>query len=91
MGGVLVAVLTYNRLHDTLACLDAGRQLEGPVGAIVALDNGSTDGPPEAIRRAFPEVQVRELGGQPGLRGGEQSGPPHGAGAGDGRGVPPEQ
>ncbi|WP_322800962.1 glycosyltransferase family 2 protein [Thermoflexus sp.] len=62
MGGVLVAVLTYNRLHDTLACLESVRQLEGPVGAIVALDNGSTDGTPEAIRRAFPEVQVWELG-----------------------------
>jgi GT2 family glycosyltransferase len=70
VGGILVAVLTYNRLHDTLACLESMRRLEGPVEAIVALDNGSTDGTPEAIRRAFPEVEVWELGGNLGYAAG---------------------
>jgi len=63
VGGVLIAILTYNRLHDTLACLESVRRLEGPVESILVLDNGSTDGTPEVIRRAFPEVEVRELGG----------------------------
>ncbi len=61
MSGILVAILTYNRLHDTLACLESVRRMEGPVADIMVLDNGSSDGTPDAIRRAFPEVQVREL------------------------------
>ncbi len=62
MDGILIAILTHNRLRDTLSCLESVRRLEGPVEAIVVLDSGSTDGTPEAVRRLFPEIQVRELG-----------------------------
>lgn len=70
MSGILVAVLTYNRLHDTIACLESLRRLEGPVAAILVLDSGSTDGTPEAVRRAFPEVQVWALGANRGYAAG---------------------
>ena len=70
MGGILVAILTHNRLPDTLACLDSVRRLEGPVEAVVVLDSGSTDGTPEVVRRSFPEVQVLELGGNRGYAAG---------------------
>ncbi|HXF68622.1 MAG TPA: glycosyltransferase family 2 protein, partial [Thermoflexus sp.] len=70
MSGILVAVLAYNRLQDTLACLESVRRLEGPVEAVVVLDNGSTDGTPDAVRRAFPEVQVLELGANQGYAAG---------------------
>ncbi|MER3399636.1 MAG: glycosyltransferase family 2 protein [Thermoflexus sp.] len=62
MAGILVAILAHNRRHDTLACLESVRRLEGPVAQVLVLDNGSTDGTPEAVRRAFPEVLVCELG-----------------------------
>ncbi|MCS6962454.1 glycosyltransferase family 2 protein [Thermoflexus sp.] len=61
MSGILVAILTYNRLPDTIACLESVRRLEGPVEGVLVLDNDSTDGTPQAIRRAFPEVQIWEL------------------------------
>ncbi len=70
MSGILIAVLTYNRLQDTLACLESVRRLEGPVEAVVVLDNGSTDGTPDAVRQAFPEVHVQELGGNRGYAAG---------------------
>jgi GT2 family glycosyltransferase len=46
-------VVTWNRRDDTSACLDSLRGLD-----VVCVDNGSTDGTPEAVERGHPEVEL---------------------------------
>jgi hypothetical protein len=50
-------VLSWNGREDTLACLESLRGLP-----VVCVDNGSTDGSPEAVRERFPEVELVETG-----------------------------
>jgi len=50
---VAVVVLSWNRREDTLACL---RSLAGEPASVVVVDNGSSDGSAEAVRREFPEA-----------------------------------
>ncbi len=52
---VTVVVATRDRIRDLRTTLP---RHEGPV---ILVDNGSTDGTPEAVRREFPEVRVVEL------------------------------
>lgn len=55
---VACVILNTNRREDTLACLGslAASTYEGRT--VIVLDNASSDGSPEAIRAAFPEVEV---------------------------------
>ena len=50
---VAVVVLSWNRREDTLACL---RSLAGEPASVVVVDNASSDGSAEAVRREFPEA-----------------------------------
>lgn len=55
---VSVIVLSHNRKEETLMCLQSiAEQDYGPM-EILVLDNASTDGSPEAITRAFPDVRM---------------------------------
>lgn len=58
---VFTLILNTNRRADTLACLASLAAGSYPHNTVVVLDNASTDGSPEAIRAAFPAVQVVAL------------------------------
>jgi GT2 family glycosyltransferase len=70
-------VLSWNGREDTLACLRSLRELDDADTAIVCVDNGSSDGSPEAIRERFPDVDLVENGANLGFSGGNNAGIRH--------------
>ena len=48
---VTIVILNWNRVADTLECLDSLARMDYSSFTIVVVDNGSTDGSPEAIER----------------------------------------
>lgn len=61
VGGSRAAILlaSYNRVRQTLACLQSLRQCHWPSGvsySVFLVDDGSTDGTPEAVAQLYPEV-----------------------------------
>lgn len=48
---VTIVILNWNREADTLECLDSVARLTYPAFSVVLVDNGSTDGSPDAIER----------------------------------------
>lgn len=57
---VAVIILNWNGLDDTLACLHSVSQIRYEALNIIVVDNGSTDGSAEAIRTAYPDIQLIE-------------------------------
>jgi GT2 family glycosyltransferase len=57
-GHVVIIVVSWNGLKDTLHCLTALRKLTYADRRVVLVDNGSQDGTAAAVRRYFPEVHV---------------------------------
>lgn len=55
---VAVIVLNCNGRVDTLECLYSLTGLTYPNYEVIVVDNGSTDGSPEAIRDAFPVIRL---------------------------------
>ena len=55
---VYVVTLNWNRREDTLTCLHSLQQLAYPAYRLLVIDNGSSDGSVEAIRREFPAAEV---------------------------------
>lgn len=55
---VVVGTLTWNQKSDVLKCLGTLAQLDYPNYEIVVVDNGSTDGTAEAVRKEFPLVHL---------------------------------
>ncbi len=55
---VVIVVVTWNGLRDTLVCLVTLRRLDYADYQVVLVDNASQDGTLETIRRCFPEVEV---------------------------------
>jgi GT2 family glycosyltransferase len=55
---VVIVVVTWNGLQDTVVCLMALRQLDYAPKQIVLVDNGSQDGTPGVVRRYFPEIHL---------------------------------
>lgn len=55
---ILVSILNWNGIDDTLACLAPFNWLEmTPIDCLV-LDNGSSDDPSAIIKREFPHVEI---------------------------------
>lgn len=54
---VFVITLNWNRRDDTLACLESLCCLAYPNARVLVVDNGSTDGSPQAIARQFLQVE----------------------------------
>jgi GT2 family glycosyltransferase len=63
-----VIVITYNDRDAVLRCMQSVRDHAGGQRVhCVVVDNGSTDGTPAALRDAFPEVELVELGSNHGF------------------------
>ena len=74
MPRVAIIVLNWNGLTDTLECLESLASLDYPAYEVVVVDNGSTDGSPDAIRERFTDVTVVENGENLGFTGGNNVG-----------------
>jgi len=55
---VAIVILTVNQRDMTLQCLSSLLAQKEPPFRVLLWDNGSEDGTAEAVREAFPEVQV---------------------------------
>ena len=73
---VTIAILNWNREADTLECLDSVAHLTYPSFSVVLVDNGSTDGSPDAIvqwgRENLPLVLMRNAENMGFVRGSNQ-------------------
>lgn len=58
---VISVILNTNRREDTLQCLASLHRGSYPNHGIIVLDNHSSDGSVEAIRKFHPDVQIIEL------------------------------
>lgn len=74
IGRITVIVLSYNGVADTLACLDSLHSGDGRQFDIVVVDNASTDGSQNAIRRRYPHVSLLALPENLGWAGGNNIG-----------------
>jgi GT2 family glycosyltransferase len=59
---IAIIVLSWNGKNDTLECLRSLKDIEYPNYNILVVDNGSKDGTPNAVKLAFPDVEVLETG-----------------------------
>jgi GT2 family glycosyltransferase len=71
---VLVVVLNYNGIADTLACLESLRAQTCTGLATLVIDNGSRDDDLGRIATGFPEVEILALGENRGWAGGNNVG-----------------
>jgi GT2 family glycosyltransferase len=71
---VVSIVLNWNGGRDTAECLRSLARLEGVDHEPLVVDNGSTDGSVELLRREFPNVRIVETGANLGFAGGVNRG-----------------
>ena len=69
-----IILLTWNRWEDTDACLQSLLPVVNEHIRVLVVDNGSTDGTPEKIRRKFPQFEVHENGNNLGFPAGNNVG-----------------
>ncbi len=53
---VIIIVLAWNRLSDTLECLDSVKKIAYRNYEVIVVDNGSTDGSAETIAARYPDI-----------------------------------
>lgn len=71
---VLIIILCYNGIDDTLACLASLRKLDYEHADHMIVDNASTDHTAAQVRALFPEVKVIETGANLGFAAGNNVG-----------------
>jgi GT2 family glycosyltransferase len=69
-----VVVLTWESRNDVGACLEALREQSRPGDLVLVVDNGSTDGTVDAVRRAHPWAELHENGANLGYAAGNNAG-----------------
>ena len=74
---VYIIVLNWNGWQDTLNCVESCRALQWPNFRIVVVDNGSTDGSEEILRRHLADVEILQSGANLGFSGGNNVGIRH--------------
>lgn len=71
---VLILILCYNGVADTLACLASLAQITYPAADLLVVDNASHDGTPAQVRAQFPHCTVIETGANLGFASGNNVG-----------------
>lgn len=71
---VAVVVLSWNRKEDTLACLGSLAEVTYAPLEVVVVDNGSSDGSPDAVEATFPAAHLVRLPRNTGFSGGVNAG-----------------
>ena len=71
---VAVVVLSWNGKDDTLLCLTSLAGVDYTPLEVIVVDNGSSDGSPEAVEAEFPEAVVIRMGRNAGFSGGVNAG-----------------
>lgn len=71
---ILISILNWNGLPDTLACLAALAAGERGLWDVVLIDNGSTTDPRAAVAAAFPSIEVILLPENKGFASGQNHG-----------------
>ena len=71
---VYVMLLNWNDAENTIACLRSVYELDYPNFRVLVVDNGSTDGSDQAIREAFPQIELIANGRNLGFAGGANVG-----------------
>jgi GT2 family glycosyltransferase len=61
VGKIAVIVLNWNGAADTIACLASLAKVHRPAFTTLLVDNGSSDGTADLVRKAFPDVELFEL------------------------------
>lgn len=74
---VYAVVLAWNQVNVTLECLESLSKSQYPNLRIVVVDNGSTDGTMEAVKRDYPVVEVSRVDVNIGMEGGYNMGIEH--------------
>lgn len=74
---VYIVVLNWNGWQDTLACVASCRVLKWPNFRILVVDNGSTDGSEEILRRHLADIKILQTGANLGFSGGNNVGIRH--------------
>lgn len=69
---VSVVIPTWNRKKDLLECLESVSKIDYPkeLLRVIVVDNNSTDGTADAVRKLYPAVTLIELNDNRGLGGG---------------------
>jgi GT2 family glycosyltransferase len=71
---VVAIVVNWNGGAQTLRCLESLLAQEPPLAKVILVDNASSDGSCEQIRRELPQVEVLQSGGNLGYSGGNNLG-----------------
>lgn len=71
---VSVIILNWNGKDDTLECLASFKKIDYSNFEIIVVDNGSTDGSEDAIKRQYPDMIILQSGKNLGYAGGNNVG-----------------
>ena len=71
---VSVVVLSWNRRRDTLDCLASLAGVTYPAISVICVDNGSSDGSPDAVAASFPDIRLVRLDANTGFAAGMNTG-----------------
>ncbi len=69
-----VVILSMNKMEDILVCIESVKNLDYKNTKIVIIDNGSTDGTPDAIEKKYPDVFLIRNKANQGIIGGRNQG-----------------
>lgn len=74
MPKVFIVILNWNGLEDTLACLESLETLDHPNFEVIVVDNDSSDGSEETLRKRYPQHVIIQSGANLGFAGGTNVG-----------------
>ena len=74
---VVIIVLNWNGFEDTVECIGSLKKQSYPNYKILIVDNGSTDGSDELLKKEFPELAFIQTGKNSGYAGGMNAGMRH--------------